>query len=141
MEELKTRIVSLNQSKNDYANKKIKGEHNQKDEKELLTGITYLIAECRRVACDLGISDDGKINRPNEADLDIFKVLNESVNNLKKQIVMLLDSSPDQLKTIMRESMDKQHLLVNKSRVDARLNEMKNRLKEKLITSIKNERK
>jgi len=109
MEELKSRIVDLNVAKNNYATKKMKGSTIDADDKELVSSLIYVIAECRRVASDLGVSDDGKINR-DEPGIEIFKILNENVKELKDQIVMLTKSTSEELKKVIRDQADKQHV-------------------------------
>jgi len=146
MEELKSRIVSLNLAKNNYAAKKMKGETNESDNKDLVSSLIYVIAECRRVASDIGISDDGKINR-SEPSITIFTHLNQNVNDLKKQIVMLTSSSPEDLKLLMREQNDVRHLAEDKEKKErvkgkdekARQNEIRDHLREKLIAQEKKE--
>lgn len=139
MEELKSRIVALNLAKNNYAAKKIRGEINESDNKDLISTLIYSIAECRKIAGDIGISDDGKINR-DEPSIEIFKHLNQNVNDLKKQIVMLTNASQDELKEIMKEQHDIYHLeekgKKEKSKgkdEKARQNEMRNHLRETLL--------
>lgn len=142
MEELKSRIVSLNLAKNNYAAQKMKGE--SVNDKDLISSLIYVIAECRRVASDIGISDDGKINRE-EPSVAIFTHLNQNVNDLKKQIVMLTNSSPDELKSLMREQNDARHIAEDKEKREkvkgkdekTRQNEMREHLRETLLSREK----
>jgi hypothetical protein len=108
MEELKSRIVSLNTAKNNYACKKLKGE--EVNDKELISSLIYVISECRRVGSDIGISDDGKINREDPA-IEIFRHLNQNVKDLKDQIISITKSSPSELKEIIRNERDKNSTL------------------------------
>jgi hypothetical protein len=144
MEELKSRIVALNLAKNNYAAKKMKGEYTEIDNKDLISTLIYVIAECRRVASDIGISDDGKINRE-EPSIAIFTCLNQNVNDLKKQIVMLTNSSPDELKALMREQNDARHIAEDKEKKErvkgkdekARQTDMRDHLRETLLAREK----
>lgn len=107
-DELKSRIVALNLSKNNYATKKLKNDVDETDEKDLISTLIYVIAELRRCASDIGISDDGKINR--EVDnIDTFNALNQSVKNLKTQILFLTRASVDELKAEMSKQSDQQY--------------------------------
>ena len=140
MEELKTRIVALNLAKNNYAAKKMKGDASGTDDKDLISSLIYVIAECRRVASDIGISDDGKINR-DEPSITIFKLLNQNVNDLKKQVVMLTESTQSELKEITRGHHDQFYLDEKEKREQTKVNDEKNRqieirdrLREKLAS-------
>lgn len=145
MEELKTRIVALNLAKNNYAAKKIKGDTSGTDDKDLISSLIYVIAECRRVASDIGISDDGKINR-DEPSIEIFKHLNQNVNDLKKQVVMLTQATQEDLKNMMKEQSDKRHVSDRNEQQEerskgkdekTRQNEMRDRLRETLLAREK----
>lgn len=143
MEELKSRILSLNLEKNNYASKKIKGEISESDNKNLISSLIYVIADCRRVASDIGISDDGKINRE-EPSISIFVHLNKSVNELKKQILTLTNATQQELKEIMKEQSDHRHIENNKKEKKgkdekSRQNEMRDRLRENLLSKNKEE--
>ena len=144
MEELKSRIVSLNLVKNNYANKKMKGDFTESDTKNLISNLIDTISECRRVSSDIGISDDGKINRK-ESSIEIFTLLNQNVNDLKKQIVMLTTNSPEKLKSILRQEVDKHFIEEKESKEKerkgrdekTRQNEMRDHLRETLISREK----
>ena len=142
MEELKSRIVALNLAKNNYAAKKLKGDTTDTDNKDLISTLIYVIAECRRVASDIGISDDGKINRE-VSSIDIFTHLNQNVNDLKKQVVMLTSSSTNELKEMMREQNDARHIAEDKKKKtggkdeNSRQNDIRDRLRETLLSREK----
>ncbi|MDD4930672.1 MAG: hypothetical protein PHG66_00765 [Candidatus Colwellbacteria bacterium] len=144
MEELKSRIVALNLAKNNYAAKKLKGDTTESDNKDLISTLIYVIAECRRVASDIGISDDGKINRE-EPSIAIFTHLNQNVNDLKKQIVMLTNSSHEELKALMREQNDARHIAEDKEKKEkmkgkseiGRQSDMRDHLRETLLAREK----
>jgi len=142
MEELKSRIVSLNTAKNNYASKKLKGE--EVNDKELISSLIYVISECRRVGSDLGISDDGKINREDPS-IEIFRHLNQNVKDLKDQIISITKSSPSELKEIIRNERDKNSTFKNPNEKDhptqtmsggkdekSRQNDMREHLRHKL---------
>ena len=141
LEELKSRILSLNVSKNDYATKKMKKDTTDTDEKDLISSLIYVVAELRRCASDLGISDDGKINRQISQDIEIFNVLNESVKNVKTQIIFLTKSTPEEIKNEMNRQNDI-HQVEKKEESDktrtvgkngaVRLEETRNRLRQNL---------
>lgn len=141
MEELKSRIIELNLIKDNYAKKKIKGETTNIDNKDIISSLIYVISECRKVASDVGISDDGKINNfesPSKDQIEIFKHLNESVKNLKTQIVMLTNSSPESLRLLMKDQSDKNHIEIKNEKIKlkndekTRQQEMREKLREKL---------
>lgn len=146
MEELKSRIIELNLIKDNYANKKIKGETTNTDNKDIISSLIYVISECRKVARGVGISDDGKINNsesPSKEQIEIFKHLNESVKNLKTQIVMLTNSSPESLRLLMRNQSDKNHIEIKNEKIKlkndekTRQQEMREKLREKLDNNHK----
>jgi hypothetical protein len=109
LEEVKSRIVGLNLSKNSYVVNKIKNNLNDSDEKDLIASLIYVIAEIRRLALELGISDDGKINLESPY-LGDFNHLNESVKNLKTQILFLTKASIEEIKNEMAKQKDAIHL-------------------------------
>ena len=82
LNELKSRIVALNISKNDYASKKMKNDVSETDEKNLISTLIYVVAELRRCATDIGISDDGKINVELTQEIEQYNILNENVKDL-----------------------------------------------------------
>lgn len=135
--EIKSRIVELNNHKNSFAKKKMDSDVGEKDEKELISSLIYLISELRKCASELGISDDGKKDGviPNE-----FLYLNDGVKNLKTQIIFLTRSSPDMIKEEMNKQNDTQRLdkkhkkeIENKNNDSTtRLDETRERLKQKL---------
>lgn len=148
MEELKSRIVELNLIKDNYAKKKIKGETTDADNKDIISSLIYVIAECRKVADNIGISDNGNINNSSEElsikeSFEIFKHLNESVKNLKTQIVMLTNSSPESLRCLMKNQSDKNHIEIKNEKIKlkndekTRQQEMREKLREKLDNNHK----
>ena len=110
LDELKSRIIALNSSKNTYATKKMKNDTTDTDEKDLVSSLIYVVAELRRCANDMGISDDGKINTEINQQVENFNHLNESVKNLKSQILFLVKSSPEEIKAEMSRQNDIQHV-------------------------------
>ncbi len=96
IEELKSRIISLNEAKNIFAEKKLKNELKEGEEKELISNLIYVISELRQYAHEIGISHEGKVDDENEL-ITEFKYINEGVNNLKSQILMLVNSSIEEL--------------------------------------------
>lgn len=109
LDEVKARIISLNLEKNSYVTNKLKNNLNNSDEKDLIASLIYVVAEIRRLASDLGISDDGKINLQSPH-LENFNYLNESVKNLKTQILYLIKASTDEIKSEMAKQKDAIHL-------------------------------
>lgn len=109
LDEVKSRIVGLNLAKNNYVTNKLKNNLNDNDEKDLIASLIYVIAEIRRLASDLGISDDGKINLESPH-LENFNHLNESVKNLKTQILFLTKASIEEIKGEMAKQKDAIHL-------------------------------
>jgi hypothetical protein len=144
MEELKSRIVSLNLTKNNYATKKMKGESTESDDKDLISSLIYVIAECRRVANDLGVGGDGMITRE-DLEMTIFTHLNRNVKDLKTQIVTLTQSSPDSLRALMRQQKDERHLAEDKEKSErvkgkdekSRQIEMRDHLRSSLLAKEK----
>ena len=137
-DELKTKIISLNKDKNAYAEKKLKGDVNEKDEREMISTLIYMIAELRKIATDIGISEDGKMNEKHP-DLEIFLHLNQDIKSLKSQILYLINSHTDILKKDLlkqyKESENKDGSKIEKKRLNteqSRKQEVVDRLKSKL---------
>lgn len=107
-DDIVSKIVSLNKCKNSYAEKKLKGDADENDEKDMISSLIYLIAELRKTASEIGISEDGKLNS-SHPELEKFMSLNENVKNLKSQILLLINSSTKQLKEEMLKQSDKYH--------------------------------
>lgn len=101
-----SKIISLNKCKNNYAEKKLKGDVKEDDEKDMISTLIYVIAELRKIATDIGISDEGKTNTQH-SELDTFIALNDNIKNLKTQILFLINSSQQQLKEEMMKKSDK----------------------------------
>lgn len=135
LDELKSRIVSLNIEKNEYATKKVKGELSETDEKNLVSSLIYVISELKQCAKDCGISDDGKfIERTKE--IEDLNHLNESVKNLKSQILFLVNSSVKDIKKEMNIQSDT-HKVQQQNEKDTsdaknRLDSIRDRLQKKL---------
>lgn len=133
LEEVKSRIVGLNLAKNNYVTNKLKNNLNDNDEKDLIASLIYVIAEIRRLASDLGVSDDGKINIQNQY-VENFNHLNESVKNLKTQILFLTKASIQEIKGEMAKQKDALYLTKTaeqKQLTDKNTNSETNRYLEK----------
>ena len=135
LDKLASQIVSLNIVKDNYALKKIKKEHKETEEREMIASLIEIIALLREIAFQLGISDDGKINRTDETYLEAFKQLNNNVNLLKSNIRYIIDTSSDDLKIRAREETDKIALIKKNSKNEHKI---RDRLKSTLETK-KNE--
>lgn len=93
---IKNYIVKLNIEKNEYAKKKIEGEVNLKKENELVSSLIYLVSEIR--------SQGQKLKDTNND--EFYKELssaNETVKQLKSQILTLVSSTPTELKKIVND--------------------------------------
>lgn len=136
IDELKSRIIALNHTKNTYATKRLNDDASESDKKDLISSLIYVIAELRRCGSDMGLSDDGKINRV-DVNMDEFNVLNDSVKNLKTQILFLVESSVSDIREEISKQKDTQHIK-NKEETSknesGRCNDVKRRLQEKLQT-------
>lgn len=111
--ELKSRIVALNISKNDYANRKLKNDVTDSDTKDMISSLIYIIAELRRCASDIGISDDGKINRE-VSEIEEFKKINDDVKELKRQVIFLTEKSVEEIKEEKNRQKDEHQKQVKK---------------------------
>lgn len=132
LNELKSRIVALNISKNDYASKKMKNDVSETDEKNLISTLIYVVAELRRCATDIGISDDGKINVELTQEIEQFNILNENVKDLKKQILFLTKSSPEEIKQEMINRIEESKQNEQKTNNNSRQEETRLRLQKHL---------
>ena len=132
LNELKSRIVALNISKNDYASKKMKNDVSETDEKNLISTLIYVVAELRRCATDIGISDDGKINVELTQEIEQFNILNENVKDLKKQILFLTKSSPEEIKQEMINRIEENKQNEQKTNNNSRQEETRLRLQKHL---------
>lgn len=141
LEKVKNDIVSLNNRKNEYANKKINGQISDREEKELLSRIIYLISEIRNVAFEMGVKENGQItvsynNEEERKQLEekflILNHLNQQTKDLKSQILLIRDNTPVQLMDIMKKG--REELLKNREnpKKDTKKEEIKARLKSKV---------
>lgn len=92
---IKNYIVKLNIEKNEYAKKKIEGEVNIKKENELISSLIYLVSEITAQAQKL---------KDKNNDSEFYKEVssaNETVKQLKSQILTLVSSNPTELKEIV----------------------------------------
>lgn len=129
IEELKNKILTLNKNKNSYVQKKLNNKHSESDEKELISSLIYIVAEVRNIATKIGVSEDGKVNKffPN---MQEFIYINDSVKNLKSQIMFLTKATISDIKqemTKQRENTDTSQFknLTAKEKLEKRMEELK----------------
>lgn len=128
---LKNRIIELNNLKNNYATKKLKNDINERDEKDLVSTLIYIIAEIKKYASEIGIDNNGKITKECP-ELNDFNHINESVKNLKKQILFLINSSVKEIREEINNQAHKEIIEKKKNDSNLRVDEIKNRLKKQL---------
>lgn len=145
MDKLRNDIISLNNRKNEYANKKVNGQVSDTEERELLSRIVYLISELRNFAFNLGVKENGNFE-PNftndeekkdwEEKMIALSHLNNLTKELKNQILILRNNTPIELLDIMKKGKD--DLLKQQKpppKKDSRKDEIKKRLQSKLSSS------
>jgi hypothetical protein len=136
IEDLKKRVINLNELKDSYVVKKLESEDGENDEKELVTSLVYVIADLRSVANNLGISSDGKFSVVTE-EIKEFNFINEGVRNLKTQIQFLTKASVSEILNEMKIQKDKAALLAKENNkintnVDSKADATRLRLQAKL---------
>ena len=151
-DDLKLRIKTLDNIKNAYVAKKLKGETDEKEEKKMAADMIYIISELRNYAASIGVNTvtgeigvrsdimkDGETEEEKQLrykfDFENLKHANDVVKNLREQILIINKNDKEQLYEVLKSHYVKHEEEVkvkNQRGEEARKKEVVDRLRKRL---------
>lgn len=95
IDNLKEYILKLNTRKNEYAKTKLSNRVSVIEEKELLAKLIEAISEIREISRLTGVNEGVSID---ETTFLKIKLLNDSVKNLKQELMEIIETPCDKMK-------------------------------------------